>query len=98
MHFPNCLYIKNAVSYKRNDIHPFIYFLKEVRFMSNYFDNQSRWSWTVTDDKIQVETDHGDHMHHVGLEKATLGDLMDKPGQTLGNAHRAVEHDYDSKK
>jgi len=62
--------------------------------MSNYFDNQNRWSWTVTKDSVSITTDHGDHCHTLDLSHVTLGDLMDQCGQTMGDAHRAVDHDY----
>ncbi len=62
--------------------------------MSNYFDNQSNWNWNVTDNSISVETDHGKHTHSLDLNNATLGDMYDNLGETMGDAHRASEHDY----
>ena len=62
--------------------------------MSNYFDNQSRWSWTVTDNSISVTTDHGDHTHTLDLNKVTFGDMLERSGQVMGDAHRAAGHDY----
>lgn len=62
--------------------------------MGNYFDNQDNWSWTVTDNSISVTTDHGDHTHTLDLNNATFGDMLDHSGQTMGDAHRAADHDY----
>lgn len=62
--------------------------------MSNYFDNQGRWSWTVTDDSISVITDHGNHTHTVDLNNVTLGDMIDNCNQTMGDAHRDANHDH----
>lgn len=61
--------------------------------MSNYFDNQSRWSWTVSDSSVKVETDHGSHTHSVDISGATLGDMYDNCGRTMGDAHRSADHD-----
>ena len=61
--------------------------------MGNYFDNQDRWSWTVTDDNISITTDHGSHTRTLDLNKSTLGDFTDNGGKTLGDAHRAASHD-----
>ena len=62
--------------------------------MSNYFDNQDRWSWNVTEDSISVTTDHGDHTHTLDLNNATFGDMLDYGDRTMGDAHRAASHDY----
>ena len=61
--------------------------------MANYFDNQSNWSWNVTDDKVTVTTDHGDHIHNLDLTNASIGDLQDNTGQVMGDAHRAADHE-----
>lgn len=61
--------------------------------MSNYFDNQNRWSWTVTNDSISVKTDHGSHTHNVDLSNATFGQMCDNTGKTMGDAHRNASHD-----
>lgn len=61
--------------------------------MTNYFDNQNIWSWNITDKEIKVETDHGTHTHTVDLKNATIGDMYDNLGETIGNAHRAASHD-----
>ena len=61
--------------------------------MSNYFDNQSNWSWTVTNNSISVTTDHGDHTHTLDLNNATFGDMLDNGDKTMGDAHRAASHD-----
>ena len=62
--------------------------------MSNYFDNQSSWSWNVTGDSISVTTDHGSHTHTLDLNNVTFGDMCDNCGQTMGDAHRDASHDY----
>lgn len=62
--------------------------------MSNYFDNQTSWNWTVTNDSISVTTDHGNHTHTLDLNNATFGDMLDYGDQTMGDAHRAASHDY----
>lgn len=61
--------------------------------MSNYFDNQDRWSWTVTDDSVTVETDHGTHTHSVDITQATINDMYENTGRTMGDAHRSASHD-----
>ena len=61
--------------------------------MSNYFDNQSRWSWTCDGKSVKIETDHGNHTHSVDITKATIGDMYDNTGKTMGDAHRAASHD-----
>ena len=61
--------------------------------MSNYFDNQNRWSWTVTDKSAKVETDHGSHTHSVDVSKATLEAMYNNGGRTMGDAHRSTTHD-----
>ena len=66
---------------------------QEVINMSNYFDNQSNWSWNISDKDISVTTDHGDHTHTIDLSKVTFGDMLDRCGQTMGDAHRDAPHD-----
>lgn len=66
--------------------------------MSNYFDNQNQWSWTCNGQSVIVETAHsdhihGDHIHRVDITNATIGDMYDKTGQIMGDAHRAASHD-----
>lgn len=61
--------------------------------MSNYFDNQSRWSWTCDGKSVRVETDHGNHTHSVDITNVTIGDMYEKLGKTMGDAHRAASHD-----
>ena len=61
--------------------------------MSNYFDNQKRWSWTCDGKSVKVETDHGDHSHRVDVTNVPIGSLYDTPGRTMGDAHRATTHD-----
>ena len=31
--------------------------------MSNYFDNQDKWSWNISEKEVLVTTDYGDHAH-----------------------------------
>lgn len=61
--------------------------------MSNYFDNQNCWSWTCDGKSVKVETDHGNHTHSVDITNATIGDMYDNLGRTMGDAHRASSHD-----
>lgn len=68
--------------------------------MSNYFDNQKRWSWTCDGKSVKVETDHGDHTHSVDITNVTIGDMCDKDksgkdksDKIMGDAHRAASHD-----
>ena len=62
--------------------------------MSNYFDNQDKWSWQVNDDGVKVFTDHGDHTHTVDVSKVPIGEMADNTGKTMGDAHRAASHDF----
>lgn len=62
--------------------------------MSNYFDNQANWSWNVSDSFVKIETDHGSHTHTIDITNATIGDMYDNLGQTMGDAHRAADHNY----
>ena len=61
--------------------------------MANYYDNQSKWSWHVTEDKALLTTDHGDHTHTLDLTNVTVGDMADNTGKVMGDAHRAASHD-----
>lgn len=61
--------------------------------MSNYFDNQSRWSWTNDGKSVKVTTDHGSHTHTLDISNATIEDMYNNCGETMGNAHRATSHD-----
>lgn len=62
--------------------------------MPNYFDNQTNWSWNVTEDQATVTTDHGDHTHTLDLTGISIGDLDSNTGTVMGDAHRAASHDY----
>lgn len=61
--------------------------------MSNYFDNQDRWSWSNDGKSVKVTTDHGDHTHTLDLTKVTIGELSENTGKTMGDAHRGAPHD-----
>ena len=65
--------------------------------MSNYFDNQTKWAWTVSDGQVEVMTDHGTHTHTLDLNKTTIGDMAKNTGQVMGDAHRAASHDVKEK-
>lgn len=64
--------------------------------MSDYLDNQEKWSWTVDPKigKVAITTDHGDHIHNLNLKDVTIGEISDNPGKVLGDAHRAAPHEY----
>ena len=62
--------------------------------MSNYFDNQDKWSWQVSDNKALLTTDHGSHTHTLDVTKASFGDMVDHTGEVMGDAHRAASHDF----
>ena len=62
--------------------------------MSNYFDNQDKWSWHISDHEVLVTTDHGDHTHTLDVTDVPVGDMADHTGQVMGDAHRAASHDY----
>lgn len=62
--------------------------------MGNYFDNQSNWEWHNSNGSIQVYTDHGTHTHTLDLTNIPIGAMIDNPGQTIGDAHRAASHDF----
>ena len=48
--------------------------------MSNYFDNQKKWAWTVTNEKATITTDHGTHTHTLDLTNVPIGELADNNG------------------
>jgi hypothetical protein len=62
--------------------------------MSNYFDNQNKWCWQVTDKEVLVITDHGTHTHTVEITDVPIGEMVDNTGQVMGDAHRAASHDF----
>lgn len=61
--------------------------------MSNYFDNQSNWSWNVSKDSVLVTTDHGSHTHTLDVTDVPIGEMADNTGRVMGDAHRAASHD-----
>ena len=63
--------------------------------MSNYFDNKNnqKFKWDRSDGRVKIIVDHGDHSHSLDISKAKSGDLLEKPNEVLGNAHRASGHD-----
>lgn len=63
--------------------------------MSNYFDNQQKWSFNVTPgESVFVTTDHGDHTHTLDISHVSIGDMEDNTGQVMGDAHREASHDF----
>lgn len=62
--------------------------------MSNYFDNQNKWSWQVSDKEVLVTTDHGNHTHTIDITNVPIGEMADHTGQVMGDAHRAASHDF----
>ena len=64
--------------------------------MSNYFDNQKKWAWNVTNEKATITTDHGTHTHTLDLTNVPIGELADNTGQVMGDAHREAAHDFDT--
>lgn len=64
--------------------------------MGSYFDNQSKWSWNVSDGKAQLTTDHGTHTHTLDVSNVSVGEMNDNTGKVMGDAHRAASHDYKS--
>ena len=65
--------------------------------MANYFDNQTSWEWKVDDGKVEVTTDHGDHIHTLDVTQIAVGNMAANTGQVMGDAHRAAPHDYKEK-
>ena len=62
--------------------------------MANYFDNQDKWSWQVSDKEVLVTTDHGNHTHTLEVTNVPIGEMVDNTGQVMGDAHRAASHDF----
>ena len=62
--------------------------------MSNYFDNQDKWSWNISEKEVLVTTDHGDHTHTLDITNVPIGEMVDNTGQVMGDAHRAASHDF----
>lgn len=62
--------------------------------MSNYFDNQSQWSWRISEEGVFVTTDHGNHTHTLEVTNISIGEMANQTGEVMGKAHRAAPHDY----
>lgn len=62
--------------------------------MANYFDNQDKWSWKISDKEVLVTTDHGDHTHTMEVTNVPIGEMVENTGQVMGDAHRAASHDF----
>ncbi|MCD7749517.1 MAG: hypothetical protein LUH42_05660 [Oscillospiraceae bacterium] len=65
--------------------------------MSNYFDNQTNWSWNVSDGKVTVTTQHDQptpHSHTLDVTNVPIGEMADHTGEIMGDAHRTASHDY----
>lgn len=65
--------------------------------MSNYFDNQNKWSWEIDGEKVIVTTEHAQpkpHSHTMDVTNVSIGEMADNPGKVMGEAHRSVTHDY----
>ena len=62
--------------------------------MANYFDNQEKWSWKISENEVLVTTDHGNHTHTLEVTNVPIGEMADNTGQVMGDAHRAASHDY----
>ncbi|MFI3212739.1 MAG: hypothetical protein R3Y24_05300 [Eubacteriales bacterium] len=62
--------------------------------MSNYFDNQDKWSWQISNQEAFVTTDHGSHTHTIEVTDVPIGDMSNHTGQVMGDAHRAASHDF----
>lgn len=66
--------------------------------MSNYFDNQSKWSWNISKENALITTDHGDHTHTLDVTNVPIGEMVNNTGKIMGDAHRAVSHDFKESK
>lgn len=64
--------------------------------MTNYFDNQDKWSWHVSqeDKTASITTDHGTHTHTLEVGNISIGEIVENTGQVMGDAHRAASHDF----
>jgi hypothetical protein len=62
--------------------------------MSNYFDNQEKWSWQISEKGVYVTTDHGDHTHTLQVTDVPVCEMNDNTGQVMGDAHRFASHDF----
>ena len=62
--------------------------------MSNYFDNQDKWSWNISEKEVLVTTDHGDHTHTLDITNVPIGEMVDNTGQVMGDAYRVASHDF----
>lgn len=69
--------------------------------MSNYFDNQTKWSWKNDGERVIVTTEHNHpkvHSHTMDITNVSIGEMIDNPGKVMGEAHRAVPHEYKENK
>ena len=69
--------------------------------MSNYFDNQTKWSWQNDGEKVIVTTEHSYpkvHTHTMDITNVPIGEMIDNSGKVMGEAHRAVPHEYKDSK
>ena len=69
--------------------------------MSNYFDNQTKWSWQNDGEKVIVTTEHSHpkvHTHTMDITNVPIGEMIDNSGKVMGEAHRAVPHEYKDSK
>ena len=44
--------------------------------MSNYFDNQDKWFWNISEKEVLVTTDHGDHAHTLDIMNVPIGEII----------------------
>lgn len=65
--------------------------------MSNYFDNQAKWSWQVSEKTVLVTTDHGSHTHTMDVTNVPMDEMVEHSGKVMGDAHRSVPHDFKEK-
>ena len=61
--------------------------------MSDYFENNKKSEWIVTNDTAKIVVDHGDHQHTLDVSQVDIHELAANPGQVLGDAHRASDHE-----
>ena len=44
--------------------------------MSNYFDNQDKWSWNISEKEVLVTTVHGNHAHTLDIMNVPIGEII----------------------
>ena len=55
--------------------------------MSNYFDNQTKWSWQNDGEKVIVTTEHSYpkvHTHTMDITNVPIGEMIDNSGKVMG--------------